>query len=84
MAGYVLRSDYWHGYLQFLPYDGRIAWAGTAASQHAHTFTIEDAVGLLQRLPADDWKLSVIYVERDPVPVPQNANVPAAVEVWAK
>lgn len=76
MDSWLIHSDYWHRYLQFTPYDGSVSWA--AFQEHAHPFSMADATDVLERLPADQWKLTVLVDrrERTPRPIPANAQLP--------
>lgn len=73
--GYHLYSRHWHGYLQFVPYDGAIAWAGPAAIEHAHVFSYQDATTVLLDLP-QTWHVILVPAEGQPKPIPANAQIP--------
>ena len=68
MTGFVVHSESRRGYLQFVPFDGSIAWAGSLAD--AQVMTSEQAIAVARYLPAH-WGLTVIkdYRERAPQPV---------------
>lgn len=72
-GGYLLHSDYWHGYLRFTPYDGSLSWPGL--QEHAHVFSLEDARMVGERIP---FKVRVVpdYARRAPQPIPAKAQLP--------
>lgn len=76
-GGYLLYSDYWHGYLQFVPYDGSIAWSGM--QDYGHVFTLEDATSVSERLPC---RVRIVrdYDRRAGQPIPAKAQIPALVD----
>jgi len=76
-GAFRLYSDYWHGYLAFTPCDGSMTWPGADAREHAHVFSYTDACSILLDLPSP-WLVRLVdAVDRTPMPIPVNAQLPA-------
>ena len=70
MTGYVVHSGYYHGYAQFAPIDGSLAWSGSLS--HAAVMTLQDAGELMASLDAVQLNLVILpdYQRREPTDIP--------------